>query len=95
MINLAKLGGGTMRKLTIPFLLLLAAGSLPIESLGTETNSEILLDSQGHRFDDERYDAIRELHNQEQRGIAKYRAGEYKEAYSLLSESARKGLKRS
>jgi hypothetical protein len=95
MINLAKLGGGTMRKLTIPFLLLLAAGSLPTESQGTETNSEILLDSQGHRFDDERYDAIRELHNQEQRGIAKYRAGEYKEAYSLLSESARKGLKRS
>jgi len=84
-----------MRRITKLFLLLLVAGLLPAEIQGTETNSEILLDSQGHRFDDARYDAIRELHNQEQRGIAKYRAGDYKEAYSLLAESARKGLKRS
>jgi len=54
-----------MRRITKLFLLLLVAGSLPAEIQGTETNSEILLDSQGHRFDDARYDAIRKLYNQE------------------------------
>jgi TPR repeat protein len=59
-----------------------------------ETQFESIVDSQGHRLDDPRYDLIRALNEQEERGIGLFRAGEYEVAYEVLSEPARHGLKR-
>ena len=59
-----------------------------------ETRFESIVDSQGHRLDDPRYDLIRALNEQEEQGIGLFRAGEYQAAYEVLSEPARHGLKR-
>jgi TPR repeat protein len=60
-----------------------------IESM--ETN---VLDSKGRAKDDPRYMEIRNLEEQEQRGISLYRSGKHKKAYEVLSEPASLGLKR-
>jgi hypothetical protein len=56
--------------------------------------SHEILDAQGHKLNDPRYELIRVLNDQEEHGLRLFRAGDYAAAYEVLSEPARHGLKR-
>jgi hypothetical protein len=74
-------------------LVMLWAEVLPPAYAQVSASHEIL-DAQGHKLNDPRYELIRVLNDQEQRGLRLFRAGDYAAAYELLSEPARHGLKR-
>jgi len=82
-----------VRTFGLTIYILLCAG-LASQTHAEESHFEGMLDAQGHRLDDPRYDLIRTLNEQEERGIGLFRAGDYSAAYELLSEPARNGLKR-
>ena len=73
-------------------LLLLLAFSATAH--GATTRSEMLLDAQGYRLDDPRYDDIRLWHEKEMNGVALFRTKEYPDAYAALAIAAKHGYKR-
>ncbi len=62
-------------------------------AFGAETTFETLVDKQGHPLDDPRYDLIRKMHEQEERGLTAFRSEDYTRAYELLAEPASHGFK--
>ena len=73
--------------------LLLVATLVPLSASAAET-WETVLDEAGRPIDDLRYESIRKWEDQEKRGLSLYKNGDYAEAYELLTEPARHGLKR-
>ena len=58
------------------------------------TRFETLVDDHGYPVDDPNFADIRIWLDQEERGLSLFRAKNYEEAYPLLAEAARHGLKR-
>ena len=85
-----ELGRGRMCRLTVCLVL----SFLFVGLQAATTRFETLIDDHGYPVDDPSYADIRIWLDQEERGLALFRAKNYQEAYPLLAEAARHGLKR-
>ena len=76
-------------------MLTMVAGLLAPAASGSTPNEDHVLDNKGRPLNDSRFDAVRALEQQEERGLALYRSEKYEEAYANLSSPASRGLKSS